>query len=516
MSTFDSLTVTMTGNPPLPGSVDVAIVGSGFSGLAMAARLRRAGHSDFVVLERADDVGGTWRDNSYPGCACDVPSHLYSFSFSPNPEWSSTFSPQPEIWAYLRRVAGEEGILPHVRFRCELMDAAWSEDGQRWQLQTSRGQISARVLIVAAGPLSEPPPSLPGLDRFSGYVFHSAAWDHDHDLAGKRVAVIGTGASAIQFVPQIQPVVDRLHLFQRTAPWVMRRRARPLTHIERAVYRRFPAAQKLMRAAIYWGRELYAIPLLRAGLAPVTRLLGQRYLRRLVPDAELRRKLTPDYAPGCKRILISNDYLPSLAQPNVNVVTDPISEVRERSIVTRDGVERDVDTIIFGTGFHVTDFPMARRLRDGRGRTMTEAWRGSGQAYRGTTVAGFPNLFLLLGPNTGLGHTSVVVMAEAQVGYVMRALGHMRRHDVVAIDVRSGAQAAWNEQVQRKMRGTVWQAGGCASWYLDQNGLNTSLWPNFSFRFRLALRWFDADSYRAWPATPRRESEPAVPLTVPA
>jgi cation diffusion facilitator CzcD-associated flavoprotein CzcO len=517
MTPLDSLVPAVTSDAALPRAVDIAIVGSGFSGLAMAVRLRRAGLGDFVLLERADDVGGTWRDNSYPGCACDVPSHLYSFSFAPNPDWSSTFSPQQEIWAYLRQVATAEGILPHVMFGCDLKEAAWREQSQRWLLQTSRGLLSARVLIIAAGPLSEPSiPSLPGLERFSGTVFHSAAWDHEHDLRGKRVAVIGTGASAIQFVPKIQPLVDRLQVFQRTAPWIMPRRARPLTRLERAVYRRFPAAQKLMRAAIYWGRELYAIPLLSAGLAPLTRLLGRSYLRRQVLHSGLRHKLTPDYAPGCKRILISNDYLPALAQPNVEVVTDAITEVRERSIVTRDGVERDVDTIIFGTGFQVTDFPMSRRLRDGQGRTMAEVWRGSGQAYRGTTVAGFPNLFLLLGPNTGLGHTSVVLMAEAQVGYLMQALRHMRRNQVGAIDVSPGAQAAWNEQVQRKMRGTVWLAGGCASWYVDRNGLNTSLWPNYSFRFRRLLRHFDADSYRALPAAPRPKPVPSAPLAVPA
>ena len=329
--------------------------------------------------------------------------------------------------------------------------------------------------------------------------------------------MIGTGASAIQFVPEIQPKVGQLHVFQRTAPWIMPRRARPLTRLERAVYRRVPAAQLLMRSAIYWSRELMAIPLLNAGLAPITRVLGRANIRRQVPDSELRRKVTPNYAPGCKRILISNDYYPALAQPNVEVVTDGIAEVREHSIVTRDGVEREVDTIIFGTGFHVTDFPIAHRLHRADGVTLADVWdSGSAQAHRGTAVAGFPNLFLLLGPNTGLGHTSVVVMAEAQVGYVMEALGHMRRHDVTAIEVQPQAQAAWNETVQREMGQTVWVAGGCSSWYLDKNGRNNTLWPNFSFRFRSLLRHFDADSYRALPASAVRQHAPAAFIPVPA
>jgi cation diffusion facilitator CzcD-associated flavoprotein CzcO len=503
-----------TTTPGMAHQHDVAIVGSGFSGLAMAVRLREEGIESFVVLERGDDVGGTWRDNSYPGCACDVPSHLYSLSFAPNPGWSSTFSPQGEIHAYLRDVAQRHGVLPHVRFGCELQGAEWDEHQQRWHLETSAGLLSARVLIVAAGPLSEPSvPRLPGIERFTGTTFHSAAWEHDHDLTGKRVAVIGTGASAIQFVPRIQPRVARLHLFQRTAPWVLPRRARRLSRLERAVYRRLPVAQRLMRAGIYWARELYAVPLLRASLAPLTKRLGRSYLRRQVPDPDLRRKLTPSYAPGCKRILISNDYLPSLAKPNVDLVTDGIAEVRERSIVTTDGTEHDVDTIIFGTGFRVTDFPIAHTVRGRGGRLLADVWQGSPRAHRGATVAGFPNMFFLLGPNTGLGHTSVVVMAEAQAGYVMEALRHMRSHVVGALEVRAEAQEAWNAELQRAMRGTVWTAGGCASWYIDSTGKNTTLWPGFTFRFRRLLRRFDAQSYVCRPAT---AASAGVPTSAPS
>ena len=472
---------------------DIAIIGCGFAGIAMAVRLKDEGR-DFVVLERARDVGGTWRDNGYPGCACDVPSHLYSFSFAPNSDWSSTFSPQPEIHAYLRRTAERRGILPHVRFGHEVEHAEWDAGAQRWRIQTSGGLVSARALVSAAGPFSEPEiPDLPGLREFPGRVFHSASWDHDHDLSGERVAVVGTGASAIQFVPQIQPQVAELHLFQRTPPWVLPRPARPLTSFERRLYRRLPAAQRLMRSAIYWGRELYAIPMLRASLARYVRVLGKRHLRRQIPDADLRRRLTPEYDPGCKRILISDDYYPSLSQPNVEVLTTGVTEVRGNRVVGADGSEREVDTIIFGTGFHVTDVPIARRIHDAGGRSLADHWAGSLTAHRGTTVAGFPNLFFLLGPNTGLGHTSVVLMAEWQAGYVLQALRRLDRCG--AIEPRQEAQDAWNEAVQERMQGTVWTQGGCASWYIDRNGRNTTLWPDHTFRFRAAVRRFDPAEY---------------------
>ena len=477
--------------------VETAIVGSGFSGLAMAARLKRDGRDDFIILEKAEDVGGTWRENTYPGCRCDVPSHVYSLSFAPNPDWSSTFSSQPEIQAYLQRVARDQGLIDHMRFGCELELVAWDADALRWRLETSRGPLTARFLITSAAPLHEPKlPQIPGLGEFDGTVFHSATWNHEHDLRGERVAVIGTGASAIQFVPQIQPEVEKLHLFQRTAPWVMPRRDRAIGRLERGIYRRFPALQKAMRGAIYWGREAFAIPMIRVALAPLLRRVGEAHLRRSVPDPQLRAKLTPDYLPGCKRILVANDYLPSLSNPNVEVVCDGIEEIRGRTIVSVDGGEREVDTIILGTGFHVLDMPIAERIRDGLGRSLADHWEGSPQAHRGTAVAGFPNFFFLLGPNTGLGHNSVVYMAEAQVGYIAQALEHARAGGAETLEIEAGVQRDWNESIQRKMKGTVWTEGGCQSWYIDRNGLNTSLWPDFSFRFARALKQFEPVEYR--------------------
>jgi cation diffusion facilitator CzcD-associated flavoprotein CzcO len=486
----------------VPDNAGVVIIGSGFSGLAMAVELKRAGREDFVVLERANDVAGTWRDNTYPGCACDVPSHLYSFGFAPNSEWSSTFSPQPEIHAYIRRVAEEQGLMPHIRFGIEVESAEWDDDACEWRLQTSGGQMTAAAIASAAGPLSEPAiPDIPGLGDFKGTIFHSATWDHDHDLAGERVAVVGTGASAIQFVPQIQPKVAQLHLFQRTPPWIMPRPDRPITKLERFLYRRWPATQIAMRNAIYWGRESFAIPMLHHRLSKIIEKAGRRHLERQVKDPELRARLTPDYAPGCKRILVSNDYLPSLDKPNVEVVTDRIAQIREHSVVDANGVEREVDTIILGTGFHVTDLPIADRVRGRDGRTLAEHWDGTLSALRGTTVAGFPNLFFVLGPNTGLGHTSVVLMAEAQAGYIRQALEHMDRAGVAAIEPRQQAQDAWNEEIQRKSQGTVWLNGGCDSWYIDRNGKNSTLWPDHTFRFFSAVKRFQPSEYRIVPAS---------------
>jgi cation diffusion facilitator CzcD-associated flavoprotein CzcO len=500
----------------LPSTTQLAIIGSGFSGLALAAELKRAGHDDFVVLERAHDVAGTWRDNTYPGCACDVPSHLYSFGFAPNPDWSSTFSPQREIYDYIRKVAEDYGLLPHVVFECEARNATWDNTEQEWILETSRGEMRAKAVASAAGPLNEPAiPDIPGIDRFKGAMFHSANWDHDHDLTGKRVAVVGTGASAIQFVPQIQPKVAQLDLYQRTPPWITPRPDRPLTKVEHAVYRRFPKAQIAMRNAIYWGREMFAIPMLHHRLSKIIERVGKRHLQMQVKDPELRAKLTPNYKPGCKRILVSNDYFPSLDQPNVDVICDGIAEIREHSVVDLGGVEREVDTIIFGTGFHVTDLPIADRVRGRDGRTLAEHWDGSLSALRGTAVAGFPNLFFVLGPNTGLGHTSVVLMAEAQAGYIRQALEHMERAGVGAIEPRQQAQDAWNAELERKSAGTVWLNGGCKSWYIDRNGKNSTLWPDHTFKFFAALRRFRPSEYRIVPATtPTPAEAPRVPAEV--
>ena len=479
----------------------VAIVGAGFGGLGAAIRLRQRGYHDFLVFERAASVGGTWRDNTYPGCACDVPSHLYSFSFAPNPGWTRSFSPQAEIWAYLEDCATRFGVRPHLRLEHDVRAAAWEERGRRWHIDTSQGSYTADVLVAAPGPLAEPAvPKLPGLEAFQGTAFHSARWDHGHDLTGRHVAVIGTGASAAQFVPEIQPKVARLYLFQRTPPWVMPRRERAISALERRLYRAFPPAQRLARSGIYWGREALAVAFLHPALMRLGHRAALRHLRRSVPDPALRAKLTPTYTMGCKRVLLSNTYLPALTRGNVEVVTDGIQEVRPGGIVTRDGTERRVDTIIFGTGFRVTDLPLAEKVRGRGGLTLAEAWQGSPKAHLGITVAGFPNLFLLLGPNTGLGHTSVVFMIECQVRYVLDALAYLDRAGVAAVEPRPEAQEAFVAAVDARMRGTVWLRGGCHSWYLDATGRNSTLWPGYTWQYRLRTRRFDPASYRAVPA----------------
>jgi cation diffusion facilitator CzcD-associated flavoprotein CzcO len=478
--------------------VDVAIVGAGFSGLGAAIRLKRAGWTDFVVLEQADEVGGTWRDNTYPGCACDVPSHLYSFSFSPNPRWSRTHSEQPEIWDYLRRCVTRHELTPHLRLGHEVRSAGWDESTGRWLVDTSQGRFSARVLVAAPGPLTEPAvPKLPGLETFAGTAFHSARWDHGHDLAGRRVAVIGTGASAIQFVPRIQPRVARLTLFQRTPPWIIPRGTRPISDARQRLFRSVPLAQRAFRAGLYWSRERLAIGFLNPKVMNrVGNRLALRHLHRQVPDPQLRAKLTPSYTMGCKRVLISDDYLPALTQDNVDVVTEGIAEVRPHAVVTRDGVEHPADTIIFGTGFHVSDRPIAQWLRGRDGLTLAEAWGGSPKAYLGLTVAGFPNLFLLLGPNSGVGHSSILLMLESQLNHLIAALRHMRRQGVHAVEPTADAQRGFVARVDRRMAGTVWAPERCQSWYRDATGRNFSIWPGHSFTYRWRLRRFDARAYR--------------------
>ena len=489
----------------------IAIIGSGFGGLGAAIKLTQQGEEDFLIFERADDVGGTWRDNSYPGCACDVQSHLYSFSFVPNPDWTRSYSPQPEIWSYLQRCARDFGLMPHIRFGHEVREAAWDEAAQLWRIETSQGSYTAHTLVMAAGALSNPAiPKLTGLESFKGKTFHSARWDHDYDLTGKRVAVIGTGASAIQFVPEIQPHVAQLHIFQRTPPWIVPRYDRALSEQERRLFRRFPPAQRLMRATIYSLRELFVLGFRHLWLAERIQRLALRHLERSVPDAELRAKLTPRYAIGCKRILVSNNYLPSLTQPNVEVVTEKIAEIREHSIVADDGTERQVDAIIFGTGFQVTDPPLARHVRGRAGLTLAELWDGSPQAYLGTTVAGFPNLFILMGPNTGLGHTSVLYMLEAQIEHLLSALRYMRRHGIATLEPRREAQDAFVSEVQKRLEGTVWTAGGCRSWYLDRTGRNSTLWPDFTWRFRRRVARLNPRAYlmsRAASAQPSSDAE---------
>ena len=488
---------------PNDAACDIAIIGSGFSGLAMGIRLKQAGVDDFLIFEKAGSVGGTWRDNHYPGCACDVQSHLYSFSFAPNPSWSRMFSPQPEIRRYLEHSAETFGLSSHLRFGHELKQAVWDASAGVWRLEMADGRrVRARILVSGMGGLSRPAiPDIPGLDIFAGTSFHSQQWRHDYPLAGKRVAVIGTGASAIQFVPQIAPQVDRLDLYQRTPPWVMPKPDRDVSALERWMFRQFPFTQWLVRAGLYWMLEMRVMGfVMHPKLMKAVEQMARRHLAREVRDPELRAKLTPDYTIGCKRVLMSNDYYGALTRANVDVVTTGIDHVEPDALVMRDGSRRPADCIILGTGFRATD-PLPRGVIIGRdGRDVLDAWRDGAEAYLGTTVSGFPNLFLIMGPNTGLGHSSMVFMIESQVRYVLDALQQMRQERVQAVDVRPSIQDGFNRGIQQKLNHTIWSAGGCASWYMDpRSGKNTTLWPGFTWQFWRATQTFRMADYERWP-----------------
>ncbi|HZU46797.1 MAG TPA: NAD(P)/FAD-dependent oxidoreductase [Mycobacterium sp.] len=482
--------------------VNVAIVGSGFSGLGAAIRLDQAGHDDFLVFERGNDVGGTWRDNTYPGAACDVPSHLYSYSFALNPDWSRSFSTQAEIQDYLRRVARDAKVLDRHLFGCVVTKARWQPDHSRWELLTSHGAFTADVLIAAFGALAEPKlPPIPGIDTFAGELFHSAQWDHYADLSGKRVAVIGTGASGIQIVPAIADQVSHMDVYQRTAPWLLPRLDRPFTPVERWLFRRVPVVMRVARAGIYLARETQVVGLAKAPkfMKPFE-LIGRAKIRFEITDPALREKVTPNFRIGCKRMLIANDWYPTLDREHVELITDGIAEIRENAIIAEDGTSREVDAIVVATGFHVTDSPMFDVVCGADGRSLTKTFADQGmRAYKGTTMSNFPNMFVLVGPNTGLGHNSMVYMIESQLNYVVDALTVMKTRGLRTVEVKGEAQDAYHEELQRKLARSVWMTGGCASWYLDAHGNNTTLWPDFTFRFRRQTKRFDVDAYTACP-----------------
>jgi cation diffusion facilitator CzcD-associated flavoprotein CzcO len=461
--------------------VDVLIVGGGFSGLCMAIKLLEAGQNSFLVIEKSDDIGGTWYDNRYPGCACDIPSHLYSFSFEPSPEWSRMYPGQREIHNYLKRCVERYEITPHIRLNTRFHEAVWDEEEKVWHATVGEGmRIQARVLVSGMGALHVPQyPNLKGLDIFAGPKFHSSNWNHDVDLGGRNVAVVGTGASAIQFVPQIAPRAGKLSLFQRTPPWILPRLDFPVADKWRRRFRRFPLTMRVFRQLIFWRQEFRVLGFLgnRFVRGKATEI-ATHHLEKQISDPKMRAALKPNYELGCKRVLVSDDYYPALTRPNVELVTDAIAEVREHSIVTANGVERQVDVLIFGTGFRATEPLIGIRIVGRGGVEIHDAWRERVSAYLGVTVSGFPNLFLLLGPNTGLGHNSVVLMIEAQVRYVMSCLALMKRGQRRVLEVRPETQKQFVADIHRRLAGTVWQSGGCHSWYQDQRtGENTALWP---------------------------------------
>lgn len=477
--------------------VEILVIGAGCSGIGAAIRFRQAGIDDFVVLEKASDVGGTWRENTYPGCACDVPSALYSYSFAPNPSWTRAFAGQAEIWRYLRRVADEHRVTERIRFGVEVLAARFDDDERRWRVETSQGVYSARVVVAAAGPLHRPRiPDIDGLASFRGKVFHSAEWDHSYDLAGKRVAVIGTGASAVQFVPEIQPRIGTLHVFQRTPSWVLPKPDHRVPWIESELFRRFPRSQRALRDAEYALLEALAVGFRHPRILRGLQQLGRLHLRAQVKDAALRRALTPSFVLGCKRILLSNSYYRALTQPNVAVHPTAVVGIREGAVVGADGTVAEVDVIIFGTGFHVTDPPIADRII-ARGRSLADDWRGSPRGYMGTTIVGYPNLFMMLGPNLGTGHSSAFSIIEAQLDHVVAAIEEMRAKRWSRIEVLRDVEASYNDEVQAALASTVYNAGGCSSYYLDANGRNSTTWPWSTTRLVERVSRFDRAAYDA-------------------
>jgi len=494
--------------------VRVAVVGAGLAGIAAAVKLRQAGITDYVVLEKAERVGGTWRDNTYPGCGCDIPSPVYSFSFNPNPRWRTNFALQPEILSYIESTVDTFGLLPKIRLSTELIEAAWSEQRQRWVLDTTGGRYVAQHVIFAAGPITEPKvPAIPGLEHFQGEVFHSARWNHDLELRGKKVAVIGTGASAVQFVPEIQPDVGQMYVFQRTPSWVVPRLDFPFPKVAQAVFRRIPHAQRGLRAFLDVILRTLSMLMRRERTARMLNPIGTGLLKAQVSDPALRAALTPDFTLGCKRLLLSNTYLPALSKPNVELVPHALVSVDERHVVAADGTSREADVIIFGTGFDVSHPPIASRIRRRDGRLLSEDWAVSPEAYLATTVPGAPNAYILLGPNI-LVYNSFLDLAEAQLDYIVDALVATDRAGIETIEIRKEPFRTFNEEVQAGLAPTVFNNGGCSSYYLDARGKNFAAWPFSTGSLRQRLSRFDLQNYHAALASDVRPTAGNVSSTV--
>jgi cation diffusion facilitator CzcD-associated flavoprotein CzcO len=481
----------------MPEVHDTVVIGAGFAGLGMAWQLAANGFDDVVLLERGNEVGGTWRDNVYPGAACDIPSDLYSFSFAQNPEWEHRYGHQPEILEYLKRVSEDWDIRSRIRFGTEVESARWDPGIARWRIRTSTGNFVARVLISGHGPLVEPVwPALPGLRDFAGPLLHSARWAHGALTTGKRVAVIGTGASSIQLVPAIQPGALTMSVFQRSAPWILPRHDHPTSELRRRLFRVAPVLQRANRARVFLSNETRFAAFASRFIGAAAERMSRRYLRSQIADPELRAALEPDYRIGCKRILVDSEWYRALQQDNCELVTSPIARVEPWAIVTEDGHRHPADILVCATGFDATHPRIAEIIHDENGRSLAEAWSEGMSALRGTTVFGFPNLYLLVGPNTALGHNSIVYVIEAQIRYVLGALAFQRETGVRVLEARRDSTDAWNRRLQSRLAGSVWTTGGCTSFYLDEAGRNTTLWPGPALGLGLALRRFHPGEYR--------------------
>lgn len=478
-------------------SPSIVIIGTGFGGLGMAIRLKMAGINTFSLLEKAGGVGGTWRDNTYPGAACDIQSHLYSFSFEPKHDWTRKFGLQAEIKGYLEHCVEKYDLTPHIRFNKEVAEARYDDAEKRWTIETRDGDVlTANILITATGQLNQPGiPAIEGLERFSGTTFHSARWNHDYNLDGKTVAVVGTGASAIQFVPEIQPRVKALKLFQRSAAWVIPKPDRPFKPWEQKLFKALPIHDRLYRSLIYWKNESRALAFTRfSSLLEVLAWQAKWEARKQVRNPAKRKALIPHYKIGCKRVLISNDWYRAVDQDNVELITTAIDHIDERAIFTADGQRHEVDAIIFGTGFKATQFLSPMSIHGLNGQDLNQTWCNGAEAYKGISVSGFPNLFILYGPNTNLAHNSIVYMLESQVHYVMECIRLLANTSARAMDVKPAKQNSYVDAVQNRLKGGVWDSG-CHSWYLDKNGRNTVNWPGFTFSYRHATHQVTPDDY---------------------
>jgi cation diffusion facilitator CzcD-associated flavoprotein CzcO len=476
----------------------IAIIGAGFAGIGTAIQLKKAGIQSFTMFERAGEIGGTWRDNTYPGAACDVPSHAYSLSFEPNPSWSRAFAESGEIQEYLLGLVEKWKLRPHLRTNTEITEARFDETAGTWILTTDDGDtFTARAVVSGVGGLVDPAwPDIKGLQSFRGELFHTARWNHDFDLTGKNVAVIGTGASAVQVVPALAPQVARLSVFQRTPAWVVPKPDVRYSERARRFYARFPLALQASRLAKFWMSELFGpvIFLNSDRLSAIGQKASLRHLRSQVSDPELRAKLTPSFQFGCKRMLISSDYWSSFERENVDLVTEPIEEIRSDGIETQEGVLHGADAIVLATGFALglatAPFPVIGR----GGRTLDEAWSRGAVAYKGMTVSGFPNWFVLMGPNTGPGHTSVLVYTEAQIHYALQAIRKLKDEGIRYVDVRQDVQDRYNAGLQKRMKHMSWSSG-CNSWYLSADGSNHSLYPGYASEYVIRARRFKPSEY---------------------
>jgi cation diffusion facilitator CzcD-associated flavoprotein CzcO len=474
------------------------IIGAGFAGICTAIQLKKEGFNNFIILERGSHLGGTWRDNNYPGAACDVESHLYSFSFEQNPNWSRVFGPQQEILNYMDHCVEKYGLNPYIQLNTTVERLVFDEAQGVWQVVCNNGKTYfAQSVISCSGGLSQPAlPDIKGRDDFKGTMFHSAQWDHSYDLKGKTVAVIGTGASAIQIVPAIAPVVKELQLYQRTPPWIMPKMDGDISAFRRSMYNTLPFMRNFYRWRLYWFHELAAYGFTRhPALLKFASKIAARFLKQNVKDEALRRKLTPTYTMGCKRVLLTNDYYPAVQRKNVHLITEHIDEINATGIKTKDGIQHIPDAIVFATGFYAAEGVVVFDVRGKNGMSLNEAWKDGAEAYLGTSVAGFPNLFMVVGPNTGLGHSSMILMIEAQVHYILEAIKLMKKENFKSVDVKKETQTSFNTDLQQKLNKTVWQSGGCVSWYQTKTGKNVTLWPDYTFRFMRRTKKFEVEKY---------------------